>query len=345
MQQYIKSNKGFSLVEVMITLMLGVIVLLMLVQVFVNTKESHAQNDRVSETLESGRFAMRQIATDLKNAGFFGGVIEPSQISVDSSLASPSVDCGTSSETNWAYDLTTYRSLQYDDNPGNTNNHTCIAASDLNTGSDILAVKRVFAQPNDPTATPFPLKKYNIYLRSDFNSACLWYYDGSATGPSSSNCPTTGVQDWLYLTHVYYIRKTNDNGDPIPTLCRKTLDVSTSGTPAPTMDDLCLAQGIERFHVMFGIDTDSPRDGVANKFVSAPTKDELTTRAVSARIYVLVRSLHQDSNAAFTNNKTYQLGDVTYTPSNTASDSYYRRLYSTTVVLRNPMYASVFNDY
>jgi len=337
MQQYIKSNKGFSLVEVMITLMLGLIVLLMVVQVFVNTKESHAQNDRVSETLESGRFAMRQIATDLKNAGFFGGVIDPSLISVDASLTSPSIDCGTSSETNWAYDLTTYRSLQYDANPGNTNNHTCIASSDLYTGSDILAVKRVFAQPYDPTAIPLPLKKYNIYLRSDFNSACLWYYDGSASAPSGGNCPATGVQDWLYLTHVYYIRKTNDNGDLVPTLCRKTLDISGG---KPTMDNLCLAQGIEKFHIMFGIDTDIPRDGVANKFISNPSTAELTTRAVSARIYVLVRALQQDST--FKNDKTYTLGDMTpYTP----NDNYYRRLYSTTVMLRNPMYASVFNDF
>ena len=213
--------------------------------------------------------------------------------------------------------------------------HQCILASDFTSNTDVLAVKRVYNQQVSAAA----LSNYNVYLRSDYNTACLWYYDGSSPNPSGGTCPTTGASDWLYMTHVYYIRNyAVTAGDGIPTLCRKTMGATSGGTPAPTMTELCLAEGVEHFHVQFGIDTDTPRDGVANQFLSNPTADQLRTRAVSARIFVLARAKREDST--FTNTKTYTMGDRAVT----MNDKYYRRMYETTVLLRNPMYTSVFND-
>lgn len=346
MYRIINGNKGFSLIEIMTSMMLGLLVLLMVVQLFINTKDNHAQNDRISETLESGRYAMRQLATDLKSAGFLGGIIDPSTMSIDPSLAplTAATDCGSSTENNWAYDLTTYRSIQFDFNAtavqANTD-HTCISAADFVANSDVLVVKRVYNQPLDPTAAPTPLTSGTVYLRSDYNTACLWYYDtASTTNPSGTTCPTANVTDWRYLVHIYYIRNHSKPGDNIPTLCRKTLAVVGGN---PTMTEQCLAEGVEHFHVMFGIDTDTPMDGIANEFVSKPAPNDLKTRAVSARIYVLARAKREDSK--FKNGKQYVLGDVTLPSANsTYTDKYYRRLYSTTVLLRNPMYAATFDQ-
>jgi type IV pilus assembly protein PilW len=338
MSKMISSNKGFSLIEVMTTLVLGLVVLLMVVQLFMNTKNNHAQNDRISETLESGRYALRQISTDLKETGFLGGIIDPATISLDGSLPSPVADCGKSSEVNWAYDVATYRSIQFDDNvtPATAStDHTCILASDFTTGTDVLVVKRVYSQQVATAA----LATNNVYLRSDYNSACLWYFDGSATSPAGASCPTTGASDWLYMAHVYYIRNHNDAGEAIPTLCRMNLGATGSGTPKPSMTELCLAEGVEQYHVMFGIDTDTPRDGVANKFIADPTPAQLRSDVVSARIFVLVRAKRED--ATFTNDKIYTMGDRVVGPFN---DKYYRRMYTTTVLLRNPIYTALFND-
>jgi len=52
--------------------------------------------------------------------------------------------------------------------------------------------------------------------------------------------------------------------------------------------------------------------------------------AVSARIFLLVRSLNQVTG--YVNDKTYNLGSKVIEPSN---DAFYRRVYSTTVQLRN----------
>ncbi|MEJ2391779.1 MAG: PilW family protein [Gammaproteobacteria bacterium] len=341
------NDKGFSLIEVMTSLALGLVVVMLVVQLFINAKNNHAQNDRVSETLESGRYALRQLTADLKGAGFLGGVTDPSMVSKDTTLPalSTSADCGNGNQTEWAYDLTTYRSLQFDVAATSSADFTCINASDFyvppttQPANDILAIKRVDSTPlSTNPAAPATLTNDTVYLRSDYSRACLWYYDsGSSTSPKGSSCPAPGVtvNDWRLSVDIYYIRNYYKNaGDNIPTFCRASLGVKPGGT-TPYMNNVCLAPGVERFHVMFGIDTDG--DGIANEYKSAALSAyDLKNRAVSARIYVLARSLQADS--AIKSNKTYTLGDETVK----TTDNYYRRLYTTTVMLRNPMYAIKF---
>ena len=52
--------------------------------------------------------------------------------------------------------------------------------------------------------------------------------------------------------------------------------------------------------------------------------------AVSARVYLLARSI--DTDPHFSNATQYVLGDATIPAAN---DGYYRRVYSTTIALRN----------
>ena len=334
MNSKLNYNRGFSLIEVMVSLVLGLFVLAMIVNVFINTKQNHAQNERVTETLESGRYALRQLATDLQAAGFLGGLTDLTKLSIDAStLPNPAVDCGTSSETTWAYDVQSYRSVQFTSGTSGSAaaaQHQCINAGIFLDGTDVLAVKRVF---NQEITAEADLVDKNVYLRSDYDSACLWFRDGASL-PGASGCPTTGYVDWQYLTHIYYIRNfAVTAGDGIPTLCRKTL---SGNSGAPAMEDLCLAEGIEQFHIQFGIDTD--RDGVANRFMSNPPDDDLRTRAVSARIFVLARAKREDPT--FSNTKTYTLGERVIN----VNDNFYRRVYSTTIQLRNPKYYSLIND-
>lgn len=329
MYNHAKHTAGFSLIEVMITLVLGLVILGMVVNVFVNTRQNHAQNERVTETLESGRFAISKLSTDLKSTGFLGGLLDATALSLDGSLTNPTINCGPTGEADWAYTVSDGTlEFIYNSTASNANTqHECIQTATFQAGTDVLAVKRVFSQ--DASGG---LVANNVYLRSDNSTACLWFYDGSNS--PGAGCPTTDYSDWLYLTHVYYIRNfAVTAGDGIPTLCRKSLTV-TGG--APTMGDLCLAEGVEHFHVQFGIDTDNPRDGVANQFISNPTAAQLSA-AVSAKIFVLARAKRADPT--FANTKTYTLGSREID----ADDNFYRRVYSTTVLLRNPMYASLFN--
>jgi type IV pilus assembly protein PilW len=78
----------------------------------------------------------------------------------------------------------------------------------------------------------------------------------------------------------------------------------------------------------FGVDGDG--DFVADYYTAAPTAAEIGD-AVSARIYVLARSISEVPD--YVNDKTYRLGAKVIAAAN---DGFYRRVFSTTVLLRNP---------
>jgi type IV pilus assembly protein PilW len=173
--------------------------------------------------------------------------------------------------------------------------------------TDVLAIKRVSG-----TALTTGQTDGVTYLRTNGTV-------GSFVNNAASVPPVSGVSDWQYLPRIYYIRD-----DAVPSLCR--LDLNGLAFDAIAADE-CLAEGIEDLHVQFGIDTDG--DGVANQYVSDPTQAEANT-AVSARLYVLVRSAEEDHG--YTNTKSHRLGDIVIPAQN---DKFYRRVYNTTVTLRN----------
>jgi len=332
-----KSNKGFSLLETMVSLALGLVVVGMVIQLFINTKQNHAQNERVTESLENGRFALRTLTNDLKAIGFMGGMWDMTLLNQDPTL-SLATDCGQAAEVNWVYDLTTYKGMQfiYDVTSATASaQFQCINAAEFQNNTDILAVKRTFTEKDTGAVSDGV-----VYLRTDYSSGCLWYKSAGTPGPTGANCPTADFEDWRYMANIYYIRSySNTPGDGIPSLCKKFLTTSAGGAPQPTMSEVCLAEGVEHFHVQYGLDTDMPKDGVANKYVSNPTNNEVSNQAVSAKIFVLARAKREDP--VFANNKTYNLGDRQIV----VNDNFYRRVFSTTVVLRNPKNTAVFNEF
>ena len=111
------------------------------------------------------------------------------------------------------------------------------------------------------------------------------------------------------------------------------------GNPEITTEEGGIAEGIEYFHVMWGIDQEmidglnsTFADGHANYFVSSPTTTQMAG-VVAAKIYVLARSRNFDQT--YSDDKQYILGDVTLPPAGTYNDNYRRKVFSTTVKLRN----------
>jgi len=94
----------------------------------------------------------------------------------------------------------------------------------------------------------------------------------------------------------------------------------------PTVEEV--AYGIENLQVQYGIDTNN--DDSVDSFVNAAgPADSMWDQIIAVRIWLLVRSECRDTG--YTNDTTYAMGDV----SSTFNDSYRRKLYTTTVRLRN----------
>jgi type IV pilus assembly protein PilW len=229
----------------------------------------------------------------------------------------------------------------YHASPASTQFTPCAAlTTDVRPNTDLLALKRV---EGSSTASTFidaadidgdsdtteiltlgasDLSNGVVYLRST-GSAGTFIDDASPSNP-----PGTGQSDWRYMPRIYFVRDYYESaGDQIPALCR----LAISGVGLTTTE--CIAEGIEDFHVQFGIDTD--KNTIANLYTSTPTLSEMEN-AVSARVYLLARSI--DADPHFTNDTQYVLGDSIIPAAN---DGFYRRVYSTTILLRNTVARSL----
>lgn len=320
MQSSISQQRGLSIVELMVALVLGLLITSGIIAFYLQSKRNFSQDDLISRMQENARMAMDVLARDLEMTGFWGKVVDDVSIQKDASLGTDptwtiTTDCG--STAGWAYDPTSPINYLADANAVTVNtDFPCIATADLfsSTGNYILAIKHVSGAPAATVASG------GVYLHSNGIAGTL--YREPATGTLTSGMDW---KDWQYQANVYYIGKDASRND-LPVLYRAYL--KTSGA-TPTMETEAggIAEGIESFRVQFGLDTDN--DGVANQYLTSPTTAQQKS-LVSARIYLLVRSSNPDPS--YTNTKSYNLGGSTVSAFN---DHYYRRVYTTTVVIRN----------
>ncbi len=319
---YRSRQTGFSLIELMIAMLLGLVIMAGLVNLFLQTKRSFNQNESIARMQEDARFALDTIVTDLSMAGMLADLLTPQGMGFDTTLAL-GVDCGPAGFPNWAFSMINlagdYVAMESVDNAtdGTANGaHSCLAAGDVKPGTDILTIKRVAGR-----AQPAP-EAGRVYLRTNGTAGLLFTEPVSAAPPIIVPIP---FQDWEYLPVIYYVQNyAFAPGDGIPTLCRKVL--SPVGG-ASSMTSECLARGVEDLQVEYGIDTDN--DGSANVYLTAPLASQMS-QVVSAKIYLLMRS--EDADLSYDNDKVYTLSNAApFTP----NDNFYRRTFSTTVGIRN----------
>lgn len=300
------------MVELMVGMMVGLFITGAVITVFVESERSFGQDERLHQMQESGRFTLRLLAGELTMAGFWGSVDAPTD-----SLAVTS-DCGLddTADTSLAADPW----LQYSGSPAT--DFTCVTA---NADTHAVAVKRaVGTVAHDSTTGAVSADVGKAYVRGTGAGSGLIQY-------STSSLPGTGERDWPFWVGIYYIGSEDISGQTgVPVLKRKVL---TSAMAIQDDTGGYLVEGIQFFVVEFGVDNDD--DGIADAYTASPTAAQLVD-AVSARISVLARSTRPDP--AYTNDKVYTVGGVVIDYSGDDSDNFYRRVFSTTVQLRNQAY-------
>ncbi len=70
------NNRGFSLIELMISMLIGLIVLNGVIQIVINSKRSFIDNQEMSQIQENARYAMDILGREVRLAGYFGCVPE-----------------------------------------------------------------------------------------------------------------------------------------------------------------------------------------------------------------------------------------------------------------------------
>lgn len=318
-------ENGLSLIELMISLLLGSVLTLGVVNLYSETKTNYFQDEQTYRMQEGARYALRLLSRELSMSGYPLGIIDASVVTVNGVAD----DCGVTAAADWALDPTV--SLEHSDNVTATINATysCITDTSIlemgSGGSDLLVVKRSAdrATYSDGTLTAnASLSADARYFRvaNGGNDASIVL--GSDVLTPADTTAGSGVDLWEYYTKIFVIMNyAIEVGDGIPTLAVSNLDASGMGFPE------AYVEGVEKMNLEFGIDSDD--DGIVDYFDPTPVAANIDD-AIAVRIYLLMRSIDPIGN--YTNDKSYLLGSEAVAAKN---DGFLRKVYSTTVKVRN----------
>jgi type IV pilus assembly protein PilW len=322
---------GFSLIELMIALSLGLVLILGVTTLSLSTSNRFKDIDQNSKQFEGARFSMDRISQDLQHAGYFGELFE---ISAPTVLPDP---C----ETGFPDVFTTLAGgislpIQGYDDPQDSP-LACLPDADHLSGTDVLVIRRA----ETVTATLDQLSDDGtIYLQSSGENyvlgACLFQACDGLKGSTSVTGTSAQVFSLLkkdnitvadlrrYRLHVYFIRPWTEldaegTPDDTPSLVRLVLASDGNGNLQLVQEQL--VDGIENFQVQYGLDDGigsdgNPAgvagDGAPERYVEAPEDLTQWSNVVTVRVNLLARN--PESSAGYSDTKSYELGEGPITP-------------------------------
>lgn len=384
----VRKAGGFSLVELMVALALGLLLTIAMATVYLSSRTAFSRQQQVSALQQSVRTAFEYLSNDARMVGHMGcytgratGFIN----SLDATNIATNYVLGVEGYeyTNTSADAHTLGSNAPSDSATATEWATNVGAGGVNTipisdiagsaagagltpGSDVLVIRTVSGQPvrlsADATAGS------SVVLESIAGDKCS---DGSTDKVSgfcanshgvAASCTNARVfsvnsvagstltissavtapeaytsasaEVFPMQTIVYYVKKSSSG--TTTSLYRRTFD----GDNATGLEQE-LIEGVENLQVRYGIDTTAPAaDSVVDAYVNAkgPTgtsADSVTdwSKVVAVRMGLLIRStVPVESDVALPSTGVVNGVTVTYP---TAGSRYDRRVFTTTVALRN----------
>ncbi|MGI1669562.1 MAG: PilW family protein [Neptuniibacter sp.] len=338
-------QKGFSLIELMVSLVIGLIVVAAITQVFVGSKVTYSMQSGLSKIQENGRFAMAFLTRDLRQAGYTGCTSNTTFANTvrDSSGAVPSF-----------LDITNLVSGQDNMNGTDAFNRTPLA------GTDVVEVrfvdpsgacdidKHVETSANLHCTADHDFERGEILVVTDCTHTAVFQFakagttnkivvHGAGASVDPGNCTKglgapvdcsspngTGYQynngSVLRMSAYRYYVANNTLGEPA--LYRESIS-TTTGTSGIAHSEL--VEGIENMQVLYGEDTSG--NGTADYYVPF---DEVSDAEdiISIRVSLLVTSI-EDNLVQGTQTLLYNGGTVNF------NDGHLRKVFTSTIALRN----------
>lgn len=315
---------GLSLLELMIASVLGVVLVAAMMSLYLAVKRQYSYDEQLARLQENGRYAVGLLRRELRMAGFYGGLM-----SVEGIV--PVAVQGDCSAEPWALAASPLSFV--DDHPATGllrtvegTNIDCIDGKTVAHSTDLIVIRRTAAEASIRGGSfvshlpSFSSRRW--YLRISPDRAADWL-NLAADELSQIAAADDDASLWQAVTKIFFLRNYSDpenRSDGLPVLCAKELVNSAMLTR-------CLVEGVENLQVELGVDLDG--DNVADHYLD-PGQALDMQRAVTARLHLLVRSAQPV--VGLRNETTYQLGRRTIAA---AGDGYLRRVFSTTVELRN----------
>lgn len=343
---------GLSLVELMIAMVLGAVLMAGVLQVFITSKQTFNLTEEMGWIQENARYAVGFVAEDVRMAGYYGCA----------SRASTTANVLKDSSNSWVTDFGK-GIYGYDGDSATFPTATfprpvtatlpsglpktdvfTIHKADLDNSFQVTGHNANSAVIDIQGTHDFPAG--TILIVSDCHHSAIFQTTGNQSNKANHNtgnsvspgnctkglglpvvCTANGT-GYTYksdaflmraLGHAYYIN-TASNG--VPALFRESLN---SGGVATTKEELI--QGVENMQVTYGLDSDG--DNIPNRYVAASSvaAADWEQKIVSIRVTMLLRSLTELAK----DSQPFNYLGTSYTP----TDKYVRRVFSTTIKLRN----------
>ena len=254
-----RRGRGFSLVELLVALVLGLIVVGGLIQVLLANRKSFQIQQSNNYMQQNIRFAADRIGWSLRMADFWGG-------------NRPSIITGTPTVTargncNQAWILNVNQATYGYEGGASFPISGCVDNADYVKGSDVLVSR--YADPdgmNPAAASTISANASQIYLVSAIGQQAA-LFRGSEPVPETP--PATAVGRYVYPYHVdmYYLRPCSDpsggtnadhcdagddDGSPLPPLMPMSLTSSDTLVTEP------LVEGVEQLQFQYGVNGADP---------------------------------------------------------------------------------------
>lgn len=327
-RKFTQRAQGFSLIELMIAMVLGVVVVGGCISIFSGVVRSSTLNQTVSNLQSNARFALDLIGRDIRSAGFLGCAAERdvalainatspptsnlSQTAITGAVVggtgwSPATPDGFTPPTAIGAPLvgTHALSVQYASFPGAPLRASMSGASD--------AIKL-------DGSLRSPVSVGELIVVSDCSAADLFKVSSVSGSAAERDIQPAQVLDKVYkisadypdntramrfVSTIYYVgdtQRTNENGDSVFSLFVQSYPYDNTNPPIE------LIEGVDQFLLEFGV---RQADG-SIRYVQPDSGSYTATGVETVRVGLLMTSIKRFSNIDI--NKTYTLSGQIVSP-------------------------------
>lgn len=330
---------GFTLVELMVGLTIGLFLVLAMSILYANLSQSRSELEKTNRQIENGRYAIELLQSEVQLGGFWGDLVIPAPVMTQTGACETS-DFGMATNTdNLPISTFGYASTSTTSS-SSTNKPACIST----TNSDVLLLRRLSTDTTAVSSVPNPNPSGYVYVQTSacanetaISNTLIVSNSAAALTLTEKDCTTKRAARKL-SSAIYYV----DNSDF--TLRKKQLNGNESAA--------ALVDGIEYIHLEYVLDrlkngsvaADGLGDGIPDTTAVLASEVNNTcgvsgqegycwANVIGIHIYLVARN--NESSSGYSSPSSYALGRVNYQPS-TDSRKFKKHTYSAFVPMTNP---------
>ena len=310
------SQRGFTLIELMIAMLIGVFLMAGVIQIFISAKQGYRLQENLSRLQENGRFAMDFLTKGVRMAGYTGcsssakttnNIVDVTKVNTITSLQLEAISGVNNVANNWSTKAcgTANQCIAGTDAINFLTSGSCGGSLTGNMDADNANIQVVAPNTCDLDAN-------EVVIISDCSNSDV-FAASTVSGGSSSGKETIAHANNINISNRLSKAYSKDAEIFAPKLMSYFIRSGTGGVPAlwsfNSTDAAAvpeeLIEGMENMQVLYGVDSDATQDYVPNYHVPASSVTPFTptgatalvdgwTRVVSIRINLLAVTIENN---------------------------------------------------